>query len=276
MNLPSDAFGEPEPGELVECEGCGRKFREEALERHAKICKKVFQDKRKAFNSAANRLGELENADQLVKNAKKIEKEVEKVKEAKPATPENNSKPIPAWKKKSLEFRAAMLASKALTGDAEAVAKAKEVEQELVAAVGNNPVEDPSKKQCPHCGRSFNIDAAQRHIDICLKTFGGKNKRLVRGGGMNCNSSAQKENQKDAAPISAAAQVPTAARNARNGGERRTNAPAAAAGGRSRADEPPPAAAHAPRAGSRGPPPARGEQNPPSRESRAKALPPRR
>jgi hypothetical protein len=41
---------------LVECsEGCGRKFKEDVLEKHEKICRKVFQDKRKVFDSAAMR-----------------------------------------------------------------------------------------------------------------------------------------------------------------------------------------------------------------------------
>jgi|JI61114C2RNA_FD_contig_61_2554284_length_1150_multi_2_in_0_out_0_2 hypothetical protein len=31
-------------GELVQCsEGCGRKFKEDVLEKHEKICRKVFQ-----------------------------------------------------------------------------------------------------------------------------------------------------------------------------------------------------------------------------------------
>merc|ERR1712154_755943 len=33
----------------TECRGCGRKFIESALKKHAKICQKVFQSKRKKF-----------------------------------------------------------------------------------------------------------------------------------------------------------------------------------------------------------------------------------
>jgi hypothetical protein len=37
---------------LYECnEGCGRKFNLKALEKHEPNCKKVFQEKRKAFDS---------------------------------------------------------------------------------------------------------------------------------------------------------------------------------------------------------------------------------
>lgn len=47
-DLPEDAF----PGEeveLVECRECGRKFKEEALERHANACRTVFLAKRKVM-----------------------------------------------------------------------------------------------------------------------------------------------------------------------------------------------------------------------------------
>lgn len=43
---------EDEFEEMVECpEGCGRKFKESALEKHVRVCKKVFQQKRKAFDT---------------------------------------------------------------------------------------------------------------------------------------------------------------------------------------------------------------------------------
>jgi len=271
MGLPTDAFDE-EPVELIKCEGCGRKFKEEALERHAKICKSVFRDKRKAFNSAANRLGELEGADKLIQNAKVIGKEAKAVSvEQKEAQAPNagpgggrksptgdNRKAVPAWKKKSLEFRAAMLASKASTGDKEAVAKEADLRQQLAAAGGNDPANDPSKMQCPHCGRTFNKEAGQRHIDICLKTFGGKKGgagRLVRGGGKN------------ASIVAAAASVPTAARNDASA---KSSAPRPKVGSRPTADEQPRRASNdsATRASSRGPPPLPGGRgdNPPSRE----------
>ncbi len=34
----------------IECNTCGRKFAEEALLKHSKICKKVFVQKRKVFD----------------------------------------------------------------------------------------------------------------------------------------------------------------------------------------------------------------------------------
>jgi hypothetical protein len=41
--------------DCYECQGCGRKFKREALEKHKKVCKKVFQTKRKEFNAEDKR-----------------------------------------------------------------------------------------------------------------------------------------------------------------------------------------------------------------------------
>jgi hypothetical protein len=40
--------------------GCGRQFNVLTVAKHEKICQKVFQSKRKAFNSAAHRAPEVE------------------------------------------------------------------------------------------------------------------------------------------------------------------------------------------------------------------------
>ncbi|MCB0370647.1 MAG: C2HC-type zinc finger protein [Bdellovibrionales bacterium] len=40
----------------MECsKGCGRQFNINVIAKHEKVCEKVFQSKRKAFNSAAHR-----------------------------------------------------------------------------------------------------------------------------------------------------------------------------------------------------------------------------
>jgi len=44
--------------ELYECEDCNRKFNEKAFEKHVKVCKKVFMEKRKAYDSKMNRMTE--------------------------------------------------------------------------------------------------------------------------------------------------------------------------------------------------------------------------
>ena len=47
---------QPSAGDsLIPCATCERKFNAKALERHSKICIKVFQTKRKAFDTAEQR-----------------------------------------------------------------------------------------------------------------------------------------------------------------------------------------------------------------------------
>lgn len=140
-----------------------------------KICRKVFQQKRKQFNSAANRLSEFDNASELIANAYRLERE-------KPKGSAKGSQGVPKWKQKSLAFRQAILAAKAAGGDSEARVKADIIQQKLDAVGGGA---DPDMTRCPHCGRTFNREAGERHIAVCVKTFGNKpgGGRLVKGGG---------------------------------------------------------------------------------------------
>merc|ERR1711957_174212 len=171
-------------GERVQCEDCGRMFGEAATEKHLKICKKVFCEKRKKFNSAANRLGDQENAAQLIKNAQKIEKQVEAKKDA-PGEAKAKEKAMPKWKRESLEFRAAMLAAKGSEDPDKNKAALAAVQAELGAA---GPAVDPSKVVCPHCSRSFNKEAGERHVAICQNLNAKKGARLVKGGGTSASA----------------------------------------------------------------------------------------
>ncbi|CAE7457839.1 zc2hc1a [Symbiodinium pilosum] len=166
-------------GPLVPCPDCGRSFKAESLEKHKKICKKVFQQKRKQFNSAANRLGDLDNASELIANASRIDKQKEAPKEADKTS--KKDKTVPKWKAQSLAFRQAILAAKGASGDPEAARKAEELQKELIAA--NPSGMESDMVRCPHCGRTFNKEAGQRHIAICLKTFGNKLGRQTKGSG---------------------------------------------------------------------------------------------
>eukprot|EP00913_Durusdinium_trenchii_P015924 g14965.t1 len=156
---------------LVPCPDCHRSFKAESLEKHKKICKKVFQQKRKQFNSAANRLGEFDNAQELIANAVKSEKR-EKENHA-----ENicKDKSVPKWKAQSLAFRQAILSAKGASGDSEAAKKAAEIQKELNAAnlaSGGNVMESDMVK-CPHCGRTFNEE------DICQTDLTENRPRLL-------------------------------------------------------------------------------------------------
>lgn len=47
----AEQFGEAQEEDREECPSCGRKFNVSAMEKHLKICQKVFMQKRKVFDS---------------------------------------------------------------------------------------------------------------------------------------------------------------------------------------------------------------------------------
>lgn len=69
-------------GEQVECPDCGRKFNPSSFQKHAKICAKVFLQKRKVFDSKKMRVAD---NPELVKIIKKVEKEGKSKKNTKPS-----------------------------------------------------------------------------------------------------------------------------------------------------------------------------------------------
>ena len=132
-------------------------FNEKALAKHSKICKKVFQTKRKAFDAQEVRLKRVEAgggsvASEIKENIRKNKREeLKKAKEPK--------KPA-KWKAESNRLRTAMAQSRAC-----AEAERKGLPPPPMT-VSSEPVED-NRTPCPHCGRSFNEQAAARHIPKC-------------------------------------------------------------------------------------------------------------
>ncbi|CAD8051737.1 unnamed protein product [Paramecium primaurelia] len=142
-NTPNINIPNPEP--LYECsKGCGRSFAKLALQKHEKICIKVFQKQRKQFDAQKHRIISNEQMNHI-KNQDRIEQKYEKAL----AKKQN-------WKKQSEAFRAAIIAAKGgkLTNDQK------------------NAMNEASKSnltQCNYCGRSFNQQAAERHIPFCAQ-----------------------------------------------------------------------------------------------------------
>ena len=131
--------------ERRECPDCNRKFLPESYEKHVNICKKVFMSKRKAFNSAEQRV-----EDDVIQVKKKPEPKKQNAAKAGKAN---------KWKIESEQFRANMRAARmAGSGDEEGYKEAAKIasdyaQQQLVP--------------CPHCNRTFNEEAAKRHIPVC-------------------------------------------------------------------------------------------------------------
>lgn len=134
--------------ELLACPDCDRKFRREALARHVGVCKKVFLQKRKVFDSKKMRL----LADNL-SVAKPSSSASSRRQSSKPQNPGGIAK----WKQDSLAFR-------------EAMKGARDYTSAISSGVAPPPVasyQDPSYIQCPHCSRRFNQTAGERHIPVC-------------------------------------------------------------------------------------------------------------
>lgn len=83
------------------------------------------------------------------------------------------------WAAQSRQFREAMRA-----------ARQYEAEKRTGKVISRAPTatyEDPSFKACPHCGRTFNPTAHERHIKHC-KNIRAKPRRLLKGGGRSAGS----------------------------------------------------------------------------------------
>ncbi|KAL4466340.1 hypothetical protein ABPG72_020189 [Tetrahymena utriculariae] len=202
--------------DLIECpEGCGRKFAENILEKHAKVCKKVFQQKRRVFNSAAQRqLDEEEGGGgvgipskippiskplpkkQPPKNSKQENEKNEDygIKQnaggdgKKPNQPFNKKqfdestkvgKKKSKWQIQSEAFRAQMRMARGETTNSQ-------YDNQIV----KEAFENNDYIQCEYCGRKFNEQAAQRHIPFC-KTKSQQN-QIKQGGKAKLNLTTQK------------------------------------------------------------------------------------
>jgi len=159
----ANPFGDAPPAtlELIECDGCGRKFNEKALKVHKKICKKVFQTKRKVFKVVVC------DEKPEPKKGKKGKKEEKKKDE------------IPKWKRDRDNLRAAMKMARKIK---RAQARGEDISKIAFEAT---PAELDDRVPCPHCGRKFNENAANRHIPKCAqmqhnKPKPGKKKKKKR------------------------------------------------------------------------------------------------
>jgi len=130
--------------DLRVCPDCDRKFRPEALARHIGICKKVFIQKRKVFDSKKMRLTGEEDAEVRRKSSSL-------------GTATTRQAGASKWKQDSIAFREAMRGAR---------------EYEAAVDAGMPPpmresIADPTYVQCPTCTRRFSQTAGERHIPLC-------------------------------------------------------------------------------------------------------------
>ncbi|NXI65799.1 ZC21B protein, partial [Anseranas semipalmata] len=127
--------------DLVPCRICGRHFAQDVLLRHEPICKKVFNKKRKPFNSFKQRLQGTEIA--TVK--KQPPQKYQTVKKSN-------------WRQHHEDFINAIQSAKQVT---------KAMQEGRPLPPPPPPSINPDYIQCPYCSRRFNEAAAQRHIKFC-------------------------------------------------------------------------------------------------------------
>jgi len=182
------------PSALAPCDTCGRKFNARALEIHSRSCATVFATKRRAFDVAKQRAAgtEIERFKRMGGGgtafddddggfgggfggggARRASKPRATGASALRRAPASRNVPtqraVPKWKKDSERFRAGLRSGR--TGQP----IEPEHEEDLVP--------------CPHCGRSFNERAAERHVPRCAD-IRAKPSRLARGGGRGAHVAA--------------------------------------------------------------------------------------
>lgn len=144
-NIGREQYEEPVDEELFECRhGCGRKFNENALGKHEKICKRVFMQKRRKFDSKGQR-EVAEEQKELQKASKAIQESIDNKKKMEK----------PKWKRQSEAFQAQI---KNARGGNLSIQEKKSIQEAY---------EDSTLVRCPTCDRKFSDSAASRHIPFC-------------------------------------------------------------------------------------------------------------
>jgi uncharacterized Zn-finger protein len=133
------------PDDRVECSECGRKFNQDAIDRHEQICGR--NKTRKVFDSRKARVAGTDAAS----FAHKVDRPTE-------APPKKD------FRKESEAFRQALREARQV----DAVLKAGGTAKDLPPPTYS---ENAHYKPCPYCGRKFAPETAERHIPKCATTI---------------------------------------------------------------------------------------------------------
>ncbi|ELT91310.1 hypothetical protein CAPTEDRAFT_116440, partial [Capitella teleta] len=137
---------------LVQCSLCGRKFADDRLAKHTKICKSNAKKKpRKVFDPIKMRIAGTEQAKFVDPKTLTQQKP-----SPKPSSKKQN------WRTQHDDFIKTIRYAK----------KVSEVEAnggDVTALPPPPATVNPDYVPCPHCNRKFNATAAERHIPLCNK-----------------------------------------------------------------------------------------------------------
>ena len=170
-------------GGRIECSVCGRGFSRDRIAVHQNICRKnnVKKKRRGVFDAAKQRLDGTEMGLVMATN-RRGQKGRLKRQSGKRSTLRSTGKGgtdggtgNENWKEKSSALRKAIKHAKMVT-------KIERNGGDFSMLPPAPPQQEPSDFiPCPHCGRTFNPQAGERHIIACARTI-NKPKMLLRGG----------------------------------------------------------------------------------------------
>ncbi|KAH8310251.1 hypothetical protein KR044_000229, partial [Drosophila immigrans] len=164
----------PPPEGTSSCRHCGRHFNTERLGKHEEVCQRTMSTKRKIFDASKQRVKGTDN-EKYSKNQQRQRQQ---------ALPRSQSTYSSAaqqqglstgvkksnWRKKHEEFIQAIRAAKQVQAHLARGGKLSDLPPPA-------PSENPDYIQCPHCGRRFNQQAAERHIPRCATMIHNKPRR---------------------------------------------------------------------------------------------------
>lgn len=170
-----EAEADASSGPLMPCPHCSRSFNAKAHAKHVPLCVKVFQKARKPFNVQEQRLPE--EAIVAIKKAQ-IQEKRGGARRGGDSNATAEKKLNTNWRLQSEAFRNAMK-------DARVVDKFKKEGRSLkdLPPPRQTAPELDDRVLCPHCGRRFGDQQAERHIPLCANAKVRPNAPPKAGGG---------------------------------------------------------------------------------------------
>jgi hypothetical protein len=170
-----EEYPEYDGEDRLECNSCGRKFKEDVLPKHAKVCKKVFVQKRKAFDTKKQRILDSEHATMLKRAEFEEKKNKNKVgaKMSSTGTGLGNGAKKPKWQKQSEELRAIAKANKTTTDFPQVGGNKFGNQKGGNGKMGNTnynykpSVITEDYTHCSMCNRRYNEQAYNKHMPTC-------------------------------------------------------------------------------------------------------------
>nr|NP_001262302.1 uncharacterized protein Dmel_CG42675, isoform G [Drosophila melanogaster]AGB95685.1 uncharacterized protein Dmel_CG42675, isoform G [Drosophila melanogaster] len=147
------------------CRYCGRHFNTDRLAKHEEVCQRMLTTKRKIFDASKQRIEGTEAAAFNMKSKgnrnRSTYSSAAQQKGLTTGVKKNN------WRKKHEDFIQSIRAAKQVKAHLARGGKLSDLPPPP-------PSENPDYVQCPHCGRRFNEQAAERHIPKCVNMVHNK------------------------------------------------------------------------------------------------------